>query len=227
MAFLAEKYKIIYFGNLEKEMNERKLKKLLHSFGVFEISQNWSFLRFPHLTSWRLLWPREVLFEVWLMQPSCLKDSIVQSLTRSFLLGVWQATVHGVTRVGHNLATKPPWLCISQHSFPFFLAFWWAFQCITQIELGPPTQVVGAHPQMSAPLGISTTTGGFLTSGHCSGTAGPSDGGLKSRHSHRPWDSLVGSSIFRTAEVTASQLDSSLCLILLFPSTHVYPKNSP
>ena len=22
--------------------------------------------------------------------------------------GVWQATVHGVTRVGHNLATKPP-----------------------------------------------------------------------------------------------------------------------
>ena len=22
--------------------------------------------------------------------------------------GVWQATVHGVTRVGHDLATKPP-----------------------------------------------------------------------------------------------------------------------
>ena len=22
--------------------------------------------------------------------------------------GVWQATVHGVTRVGHNLVTKPP-----------------------------------------------------------------------------------------------------------------------
>jgi len=22
--------------------------------------------------------------------------------------GAWQATVHGVTRVGHNLATKPP-----------------------------------------------------------------------------------------------------------------------
>ena len=23
--------------------------------------------------------------------------------------GAWQATVHGVARVGHNLATKPPW----------------------------------------------------------------------------------------------------------------------
>ena len=22
--------------------------------------------------------------------------------------GAWQATVHGVTKVGHNLATKPP-----------------------------------------------------------------------------------------------------------------------
>ena len=22
--------------------------------------------------------------------------------------GAWQTTVHGVTRVGHNLATKPP-----------------------------------------------------------------------------------------------------------------------
>ena len=27
--------------------------------------------------------------------------------------GAWQATVHGITRVGHDLATKPPppWLC--------------------------------------------------------------------------------------------------------------------
>ena len=23
--------------------------------------------------------------------------------------GAWQATVHGIPRVGHNLATKPPW----------------------------------------------------------------------------------------------------------------------
>ena len=26
--------------------------------------------------------------------------------------GTWQATVHGVTRVGHNLGTKPPPLVI-------------------------------------------------------------------------------------------------------------------
>jgi len=40
MAFLADKYKIIYSGNLKKKMKKRQLKKLLHSFGVFEISQN-------------------------------------------------------------------------------------------------------------------------------------------------------------------------------------------
>ena len=108
MAFLADKYKIYYFRNLQNKMNERKLKKLLHFLGIFEISQNWSFLRFPHLTSWRLLWPREVLFEVWLMQPSCWKGSIAQSLTRRFHLGAWRATVHGVAKLRHDLATKPP-----------------------------------------------------------------------------------------------------------------------
>ena len=30
MAFLADKYKIIYFENLQKKMNELKLKKLLY-----------------------------------------------------------------------------------------------------------------------------------------------------------------------------------------------------
>ena len=25
--------------------------------------------------------------------------------------GIWRATVHGVARIGHNLATKPPPLC--------------------------------------------------------------------------------------------------------------------
>jgi hypothetical protein len=40
MAFLADKYQIIYFGNLKKKMNERKLKKLLHFLGIFEIPQN-------------------------------------------------------------------------------------------------------------------------------------------------------------------------------------------
>ena len=59
MAFLADKCKIIYFAYLKKKMNERKLKKLLHFLGNFEISQNWSFLRCPHLMNWRLLWPRE------------------------------------------------------------------------------------------------------------------------------------------------------------------------
>ena len=33
------------------------------------------------------------------VQYSCLEDSVDR--------GAWQATVHGVTRVGHDLATKP------------------------------------------------------------------------------------------------------------------------
>ena len=33
-------------------------------------------------------------------QYSCLENAMVR--------GAWQATVHGVTRVGHDLATKPP-----------------------------------------------------------------------------------------------------------------------
>ena len=37
----------------------RKLKKLLHFLGIFEISQNGSFFWFPHLMSWWLLWPRD------------------------------------------------------------------------------------------------------------------------------------------------------------------------
>jgi len=28
--------------------------------------------------------------------------------------GAWQATIHGVARVGHNLATKPPPLLLSK-----------------------------------------------------------------------------------------------------------------
>ena len=34
------------------------------------------------------------------LQSSCLKNSIDR--------GAWQAAVHGVARVGHDLATKPP-----------------------------------------------------------------------------------------------------------------------
>ena len=37
------------------------------------------------------------------LQYSCLENSMDR--------GAWQATVHGVTRVGHNLATKPNHLC--------------------------------------------------------------------------------------------------------------------
>ena len=33
--------------------------------------------------------------------------------------GAWQATVHGIARVGHNLATKPPPLI-----FSFFVCSW-------------------------------------------------------------------------------------------------------
>ena len=58
MAFLADKCKIIYFAYLKKKMNERKLKKLLHFLGNFEISQNWSFLWFPHLRIWWFLCTR-------------------------------------------------------------------------------------------------------------------------------------------------------------------------
>ena len=34
--------------------------------------------------------------------------------------GAWQATVHGVARVGHDLATKPP----RRHSTQFHLFGW-------------------------------------------------------------------------------------------------------
>ena len=34
------------------------------------------------------------------LQYSCLKNAMDS--------GAWQATDHGITRVGHNLATKPP-----------------------------------------------------------------------------------------------------------------------
>ena len=35
-----------------------------------------------------------------LLQYSCLENPMVR--------GAWQATVHGIARVGHDLATKPP-----------------------------------------------------------------------------------------------------------------------
>ena len=59
----------------KKKMNERKLKKLSHFLGIFEISQNWSFFWFHHLMNWRHLYLESVL-----LQPCCLKDSIGQSL---------------------------------------------------------------------------------------------------------------------------------------------------
>ena len=58
-----------------KKINESKSKKLSHFLGIFEISQNWSFFRFHHLMNWR-----HVYLESMLLQPSCLKDSIDQSL---------------------------------------------------------------------------------------------------------------------------------------------------
>ena len=39
------------------------------------------------------------------LQYSCLENPIDR--------GAWRATVHGVSRVGHNLATKPPTECWS------------------------------------------------------------------------------------------------------------------
>ena len=68
MAFLPDKYKIIYFAYLKKKMNERKLNNLFHFLGNFEISQNWSFHPFPHLSNWRLLWPRECAFAAFLFK---------------------------------------------------------------------------------------------------------------------------------------------------------------
>ena len=47
-----------------------------------------------------------------LLQYSCLENPMKR--------GAWRATVHGVTRVGHNLATKPwPWFSISQLSVSY------------------------------------------------------------------------------------------------------------
>ena len=64
------------FWKLKKrKMNARKLKKLSHFLGIFEISQNWSFFWFHHLMNWRHLYLENVL-----LQPCCLKDSIGQSL---------------------------------------------------------------------------------------------------------------------------------------------------
>ena len=37
--------------------------------------------------------------------------------------GDWQATVHGVTRVGHDLVTKPPPPFIYTHIYPFQILF--------------------------------------------------------------------------------------------------------
>ena len=51
--------------------------------------------------------------------------------------GAWQAIVHGVTRVGHNLGTKPPRFQISrewqtnQSSALRELAFQWQLELIT------------------------------------------------------------------------------------------------
>ena len=115
MAFLADKYKIIYFGNLQKKMNERKLKKLMHFLGILEILQNWSVLRIPHLMSWWLLWPRE--YVIWnLANAAFLLKGQYSPVTYSrFHLGAWQAIVHGVTRVGNDLATKPPLQYLQTH----------------------------------------------------------------------------------------------------------------
>ena len=100
--------KIIYFKNLQKKMNERKLKKLLHLLGIFEISQNWSFLCSPHLMSWWLLWPRDCV--IWSLADAAflLKGHYSPTLMQRVHLGGWRATHRGVARVGHDLATKPP-----------------------------------------------------------------------------------------------------------------------
>ena len=45
------------------------------------------------------------------LQYSCLENLMDR--------GAWQATVHGIARVGHNLATKPPPLI-----FSFFVCSW-------------------------------------------------------------------------------------------------------
>ena len=41
--------------------------------------------------------------------------------------GAWQATVHGVTRVGHDLVTKPPSPFIYTHIYPFQILFHYRF----------------------------------------------------------------------------------------------------
>ena len=45
------------------------------------------------------------------LQYSCLEDPMNK--------GAWKATVHGVTRVGHDLATKPP---LNERFFKFYSA---------------------------------------------------------------------------------------------------------
>ena len=65
------------------------------------------------------------------LQYSCLENPIVR--------GAWQATVHGVARVGHNLVTKPPPRNIKS--------------CKSGIEfLGSITSVQFSHSVMSSSL---------------------------------------------------------------------------
>ena len=44
---------------------------------------------------------------------------------------VWQATVHGVTRVRHDLATKPPCLCFDWKKYFYVFKFIHFFSMIS------------------------------------------------------------------------------------------------
>ena len=60
------------------------------------------------------------------LQYSCLEKTMDR--------GAWQATIHGVARVGHNLATKPPQRTSCSHpSDWYFLSSTWAFYMESQI----------------------------------------------------------------------------------------------
>ena len=91
-------------------------------------------------------------------------------------------------------------------------------------------QVLGVHPQPSAPLGISTTAESFLTQGHPTpGQPVPVTEGVKAWNSRPLWGPL-GWVIHLLDGCRGDCITAGLFPLLdpaLFPSMSFYPRNRP
>ena len=71
MAFLADKYKIIYFGNLKKENEQKEIEKVnCTSYESLRFHKTDPFFHFHILSADGFFDGKTLLFEVCLMQPS-------------------------------------------------------------------------------------------------------------------------------------------------------------